>query len=1688
MYKKLLYLILFLSITVSISAQNFGNEWINYNQSYYKFPIVESGIYRISYSQLINAGIPIQSINSPKNFQIFGRGEELAIYVNNEQSGVFSPSDYIEFYAQKNDGWYDSALFKSASNQANTEYSFFTDTAFYYFTWNSLVTNNRLTVSNDVNYSSYTASNYFIYNSKTYFNKYYIEGEKMFIGGGTYISDPEYANGEGWYDYAISLGSSRIKSVSTKNVYTAGPPAYAFYEVMGASNYYDTNNPIPYNHHLRVSVAGVTTDSLYNGYSRLILNTQLSNAALGNNSTDFTFSSINDLTSNADRFAVPYIRIEYPHNPDLESADEFYLKVNDASGQSKSYFNFSNFTGGTNAILYDIDNDIKIKVTNNSSNYQVLIPNTGGQKNCFIAGQNNIHNVIGMQAVSSNAKFTNLITLNPNADYIIISHKSLLHNGGNYATATDYAAYRNSVGYNTLIVDVEDLYHQFSFGIRKNPLAIRNFIRALGQTYSYNQYKGLFLIGKSYRASQYRNNSSLFTNTKVPTMGEPPSDIQIVSGLVDNFYQPAIPIGRLSASTLDHVDLYLDKMVLHEDRNLNPQDMWMKRVLHFSGGSNASEQSDISTYLNNYRIIIEDTSFGASVTTFYKTTTDPIQINLSDLIKYYVNNGVTLMTFYGHAAGIGFDISIDNPADYNNYGKYPFLLANSCYAGDIFQNTGSGVANSSEEFVLIRDKGMIAYLASVTPAYLGTLNIYSSNLYKGFSYKYYGETIGYNMQRTIQTIQGSGATIKDICLEMTLHGDPVLKLNPAPKSDFMINQNSVFYTPDVVSTEVDSFDFNVIISNRGMAISDSLIIEIRRAYPNNDSLDRYDFLIPSPKYKDTIKVRMPINRAFGVGNNNINVTIDSYNYVDEMDENNNNYTYILNIKAADLSPVFPHKFAIVSDQNVTLKASTFYPFTPTLDYVFEIDTSDYFNSPTKLSHKIQSSGGVIEWTPQLILSDSIVYYWRVSLDSNAQRDFNWRNSSFQYISGQNGWSQAHYYQFRNNDYQFTSFIEPQRTFAFVDDIKILNAQTGIWPKIAWTEIYLKVNYNFFSQWGCIPYNRGGVKLFVINEVSSDFWISQNQGTALGPYDNLHCKWYNLASFDFPTETTNLTSRGLGIVEDTVWFQRIADFLAQVPDDNMVMAMSFNNANPQTWPEYLYKAFDTIGSSYIRNIQNDRPFIIYGKKGAFGSANEVIASSDSSAVVLIDSIKSNWNEGKITTPIIGPTRKWTSLHWKQHSLDSYPSDSVRLQLVGIKADLSEHIIIDGLPPDSADILMLNNRMDAAVYPYCKLVCYMRDDSLRTPAYIDYWQVLYQPVPEAAIDPLTHFEFYSDTLMQGDTLRLELAYRNLSDIDMDSLLVKAWVKDAYGKIYPLGEKRIEPLLKNAIIIDSINVGTNSWLGQCFLFFEINPTDTSTGYYDQLELSHDNNSGDIPFFVARDKENPLLDVTFDGVHILDGDIVSARPEIQISLRDESKFMAINDTSLFKIRIKKNTEVDFSNVYFSDIKNVLEFIPAELPDNSAQVIYRPEMEDGEYQLLIYANDASRNKSGDNGYKIDFVIINKATITQMMNWPNPFSDKTHFVFTLTGSSLPDYMKIQIMTVTGKLVREIDMNELGPLHIGRNITEYAWDGKDEFGDQLANGVYLYRVVTRLNGESIENRESGADQYFKKNFGKMYLMR
>ncbi len=233
--------------------------------------------------------------------------------------------------------------------------------------------------------------------------------------------------------------------------------------------------------------------------------------------------------------------------------------------------------------------------------------------------------------------------------------------------------------------------------------------------------------------------------------------------------------------------------------------------------------------------------------------------------------------------------------------------------------------------------------------------------------------------------------------------------------------------------------------------------------------------------------------------------------------------------------------------------------------------------------------------------------------------------------------------------------------------------------------------------------------------------------------------------------------------------------------------------------------------------------------------------------------------------------------------------------------------------------------------------------------------------------------------------------------------------------------------------------------------------------------------------------MDVTFDGTHILNGDIVSAKPDILVTLKDENKFLALNDTGNFAVYTTAANATTQQRIYFNNPQ--LQFTPAVLPNNSCKLNYKPILaQDGMYSLDVKASDRSNNASGQVDYKIQYEVINKPMITEVLNYPNPFSTSTKFVFTITGSEVPQTLKIQIMTITGKVVKEITREELGYLHIGRNISEYAWDGTDQYGGKLANGVYFYHVVTRLNGADVDHMNTSADEFFKKGIGKMVIMR
>ena len=266
--------------------------------------------------------------------------------------------------------------------------------------------------------------------------------------------------------------------------------------------------------------------------------------------------------------------------------------------------------------------------------------------------------------------------------------------------------------------------------------------------------------------------------------------------------------------------------------------------------------------------------------------------------------------------------------------------------------------------------------------------------------------------------------------------------------------------------------------------------------------------------------------------------------------------------------------------------------------------------------------------------------------------------------------------------------------------------------------------------------------------------------------------------------------------------------------------------------------------------------------------------------------------------------------------------------------------------------------------------------------------------------------------------------------------------------------------------------------------------------------------------DNINPLLNVTFDNRPIMNGDIVSSKPDILITVRDENKYLALVDTSTAQVYVRYPGQSVPTLINYDS--RILTFYPATgniAKRNQAMIEFKPTFTlDGSYDLLIRDKDESGNYSSNstnryegtvyNGvyydYKITFNVITKSMISNVLNYPNPFSTRTQFIFTITGSQVPDYMKIQIMTITGKVVKEITKEQMGDLHIGVNRTDYYWDGRDQYGNKLANGVYFYRVIADIANKQMDNMSSSTygqffdntniDKYFKHGFGKLVIMR
>jgi hypothetical protein len=511
---------------------------------------------------------------------------------------------------------------------------------------------------------------------------------------------------------------------------------------------------------------------------------------------------------------------------------------------------------------------------------------------------------------------------------------------------------------------------------------------------------------------------------------------------------------------------------------------------------------------------------------------------------------------------------------------------------------------------------------------------------------------------------------------------------------------------------------------------------------------------------------------------------------------------------------------------------------------------------------------------------------------------------------------------------------------------------------------------------------------------------------------------------------------------------------------------------------LMSVLESYGAQQVRELESGaRPYIFAFKKNdnTF-PVKEEIANSNTEKVEMDLQILGSWHEGSIRSTVVGPAQEWNRVLWNLESYDT-DEDELVFDVIGIKGNGEEDVLFANVVDYDLDI----SSLDSKQYPYLRLQLFSKDSISRTSAQMPYWRVLYKEIPEAVLDIPQKLTFNSDTLFLGEKMSFCSMATNVTSSDMDSLLVKYTVVDANNKENSVFD-RIAPLKGKESLQLDFEFPTDNILGVNQFRVEINPD------FDQEEKYDFNNIGVLDFVVQGDRVNPILDVTFDGMRIMDGDIVSPKPQIRVELKDENDFLLLDNIKSFDLAILKEPENQSTPIDLNQ-SNVI-FTPADsMGQNEAVLEYFPELEEGDYVLYVQAKDVSGNLSGDQDIEVRFKVIEDTRVSHLLNYPNPFSTSTQFIFTITGYELPEVFTVQIMTVSGKVVREITKEELGDLRIGLNRTSYKWDGRDDYGSLLANGVYLYRVMSSFN----ENQQTllfneDIDKFFTKGFGKLVIMR
>ena len=693
---------------------------------WYKIEVKNTGLYRLDYTLLKNAGINIEQID-PRTIKIYNNGGkqlpeplstsrpgdlvENAILVMGENDGKFDNSDAVLFYGRSPRGW----TYDPAQRTYNHYISQYTESNFYWLTMNGTPGKRMTTVPEVVSQDPYQPSST---TGKIFYEE---EINKIIIAN-------EDGSGRQWYGPKLINQSASLARRET------------------------FSDAIP-NSLVRIRVKAIARAD-----ERTVLRVSQDNTVLGaiafspiyNNSeadtplpTDLTGKAPNGTAQSMIQFQ--YISQSVSAESHIDWYDILYQREFRAINDELPFD-----APDTNAVvLYHIDGfssadvrvldvsdyaDVKIRNMHAASlsgyEFQAEASRTS-PPSYFAVHPSAFKTPLGIQKMNT----SNLHGADPSADLLIITHKDFLD------AATRLAAYRNSPGRNTVktvVTDVSDIYDEFASG-QPDAVAIRDYIHHAYTTWTQPPKYVLLFGDGTYDFKNIMGQGQQW----IPPYETEESLHYIYSYAFDDFYVmldttssiPTLPIGRITCRSDDEANIWVDKIINYETST--DFDDWRNLILFcaddglISGSQSVSQlehTSSTESLSNTYTpkqydqkkiyLVEYPTVLGSSGRTKPDAATALIdQWNRGALIINWIGHGNP--QFWAHERL--FDRS-KTLQQLNNGTRLPIVIAATCD----FARYDALEQSSAEDLASRREGGAIVTLATSRAVY-GSYNASFNN-------------------------------------------------------------------------------------------------------------------------------------------------------------------------------------------------------------------------------------------------------------------------------------------------------------------------------------------------------------------------------------------------------------------------------------------------------------------------------------------------------------------------------------------------------------------------------------------------------------------------------------------------------------------------------------------------------------------------------------------------------------------------------------------------------------------------------------------------------------------------------------------------------------------------------------------------------------------------------------------------